>query len=95
MNIVHITPASLSKLGYNEIYGKTVVIAGWGLVTESGDEPKFLQRADVRVITKEKCTENLNAFNYTQSVINHFCTVGKIKPTTLARVRYMVLFNRH
>lgn len=76
-------------MSYKDIVDKTVVAAGWGLLTESGDEPKFLHRTDLQVIDIKACSRSLNDFDLSDDILNHFCTVGKFKAISLACVRYM------
>lgn len=91
--VENIKPARLSQLKYEEIYGKTVVAAGWGYVTVTGHEPRFLQRANLLVMDKKICEDNLIEFDLSHDIPNHFCTVGKNQPITLGCVRHIFQFN--
>lgn len=83
----------MSRLLFGGISGKTVVTAGWGSVTNSGDKPRFLHKANLRVIERETCLMNLIAWNDPPDyVLNHFCTVGESKTTAIACVRYILFY---
>ena len=60
----YVQPACLPNLAYPYATGETVIISGWGTLTEGGSSPDILNVATVPLIAQEQCNTMYEVYGY-------------------------------